>query len=72
MANWLERLGALLATGGIIWAVHVATLGMDFNDMLLLPDTFQKIMMQTGPLEVCAAGVILWLLAKWRRMVVLR
>jgi hypothetical protein len=25
-----------------------------------------------GPLEVCAGGVILWLLAKWRRSVRLR
>ena len=69
---WLERLGSIMAGGGIAWSVHVATRNMDFNDMMIWQNTFRKIMLQTGPLEVCAIGVIIWLVAKWRRSVAIR
>jgi hypothetical protein len=59
-----ERVASLVAAGGIIWAVRVVT--EDF--------TVAKLMhpLSLGPLEMCAAGVIFWLIAKWRRAVRLK
>lgn len=54
-----ERLGSLIAAGGTIWAVYVAT--VDYNSLW----RFQ--VMQPGPLEICAVGILAWLHAKWRR-----
>ncbi len=54
-----ERVGSLLAAGGMIWATYVAT--VDYASlwhMQILPP---------GPMEVCALGVLVWLHAKWRR-----
>lgn len=59
-----ESLGALIAAAGIIWASSSIT--HDFSQMTLLR------MPERGPLELCAAGVIVWLVAKWRRSVQLR
>ena len=54
-----ERLGSLIAAGGIIWAVYVAT--MDYNSL------WRMQIMPPGPVEVCTLGILAWLHAKWRR-----
>jgi hypothetical protein len=56
-----ERIASLVAAGGVLWTVSVVT--KDFTvTKLMQPLSF-------GPLEMCAAGIILWLIAKWRRAV---
>ena len=54
-----ERLGCLIAAGGMIWGAYAATL--NFAGVL----TFELI--PAGPREVCALGILIWLHAKWRR-----
>ena len=56
-----ERFGSLVAAGGTIWMVYVAT--VDYSNLLQLR------IMPPGPLEVCAIGVLAWLHAKWRRSI---
>lgn len=56
-----ERFGSLVAAGGVIWMVYVAT-----ND---LDSLWHMRIMPPGPLEVCALGVLAWLHAKWRRSI---
>lgn len=56
-----ERFGSLVAAGGTIWMVYVAT--VDYSNLLHLR------IMPPGPLEVCAIGVLAWLHAKWRRSI---
>jgi hypothetical protein len=53
------RLASLIAAGGMIWAIYVAT--VDYNDL------WHMKIMPPGPVEVCALGVLMWLHAKWRR-----
>ncbi len=53
------RLGSLVAAGGIIWAVYVAT--VDYNSL------WRMQILPPGPIEVCAIGILAWLHAKWRR-----
>jgi hypothetical protein len=55
-----ERIGSLIAAGGLIWCAQVLT--VDIHDMFSLTRT-------PGPLEVCAIGILIWLHAKWRRSV---
>jgi len=54
-----ERWASLLAAGGIIWAVYVAT--TDYDSL------WRMQIMPPGPVEVCALGILGWLHAKWRR-----
>ncbi len=54
-----ERIASLIAAGGMIWAVYVAT--SDYDSLLRLQ------IMPPGPVEVCGLGILLWLHAKWRR-----
>lgn len=54
-----ERLGSLIAAGGMVWGVYVAT--VDYNSLWHLN------IMQPGPVEVCLLGILTWLHAKWRR-----
>jgi hypothetical protein len=56
-----ERLGSLLAAGGTVWLVYVAT--VDFNHL------WQMRIMPAGPVEACAIGILMWLHAKWRRSI---
>jgi hypothetical protein len=65
MSFWLTRVGSLLAGGGIIWAVYTATKDLKLGENGLR-DAANHIMAQTGPMEICGAGVILWLIGKWR------
>ena len=54
-----ERVSSLLAAGGMIWAVYVAS--TDYASLLTLR------IMPPGPIEVCGLGILAWLHAKWRR-----
>jgi len=60
--RWLraeERLGSLIAGGGLIWTAQALTSGyVGIERIGILPP---------GPLEVCAIGILVWLHAKWRR-----
>lgn len=60
---WEERLGALIAGGGIVWTAAVAS---------RRAETVHGFWLSNGPLEVCAVGVLLWLHAKYRRSVRVR
>jgi hypothetical protein len=54
-----ERLGSLIAAGGVIWGVYIATqnfVGVWSFDLV-----------RQGPMEVAALGILVWLHAKWRR-----
>lgn len=53
------RVASLIAAGGTIWAVYVAT--VDYTAL------WQMKIMPPGPVEVCALGILMWLHAKWRR-----
>jgi hypothetical protein len=57
----VERVGALVAAAGIIWAASGIT--QNFTPMALLQ------VPPRGPLELCAGGTIIWLIAKLRRTV---
>ena len=59
-----EVAGALVAAAGIIWATWALTQNVS-------PTTLISVAPR-GPLEVCAAGIIIWLVAKWRHSVKLR
>ena len=54
-----ERLGSLIAAGGMIWGAYAAT--VDYAGVLSLE------LIPAGPIEVCALGILIWLHAKWRR-----
>jgi hypothetical protein len=41
-----------------VWGAHTVTLG---------GGGIEQLMTTPGPLEVCALGVVNWLIAKWRR-----
>lgn len=56
-----ELVASLIAAGGTIWAVYVAT--TDYADLWRLQ------IMPPGPVEVCALGILGWLHAKWRRSI---
>jgi hypothetical protein len=68
---WLERLGSLLAGGGITYAAYVATKEMPVND-IFASASFRKILAETGPMEACCLGILIWIYAKWRKHVHLR
>jgi hypothetical protein len=53
------RLGSLIAAGGLIWGAYAAT--VHFAGVV----SFELI--PSGPREVCALGILIWLHAKWRR-----
>jgi hypothetical protein len=62
------RIGSMVAGGGIVWAVYAATRDTDLGPAFL-EQGFRNIFMQSGPLEVCGAGVLLWIFGKWRASV---
>ncbi len=57
--RWEERCASLVAAGGMIWAVYVAT--QDYANLLRLQ------IAPPGPIEICALGILAWLHAKYRR-----
>jgi hypothetical protein len=58
-----ERIASIVAAGGIIWAVKIASIAFYQMPVASFP---------LAPLEVCSAGVAMWLHAKWRRSIRLR
>ncbi len=62
-SHYQEQIGSLVAAGGIIWAAKIASLAFYQMPVADFP---------RGPLEVCSAGVVVWLHAKWRRSIRLR
>jgi hypothetical protein len=56
-----ERMSTLIVVAGMIAAAHAAIGG--FADVLRLH------LFPPGPLEICALGALIWLHAKWRRLV---
>lgn len=54
-----ERLGSLIAAGGMIWGTYAAT--VHFAGILSID------LVPPAPIEVCALGILIWLHAKWRR-----
>lgn len=54
-----ERFGSLIAAGGIIWGVYIAT--QNFAGVWSFD------LVRQGPMEVAALGILIWLHAKWRR-----
>jgi len=54
-----ERFASLVAAGGMIWAVYVAT--VDYSNL------WHMNIMPPGPVEVCILGILAWLHAKYRR-----
>jgi len=71
---WLSKFGALLCGGGIVWAAHIATDGLEYSDYfdVLLSRAFVKIVLSPGPVELLGAGLLIWLFAKWRSSVDIR
>jgi hypothetical protein len=62
MRAWFEaRMGALIAAAGVGWAVYHGT-----YETHNLSEGFTAIYLKSGPLEVCAIGILIWLHAKWR------
>lgn len=59
------KVGSLMAGGGVIWAVYVATQNASMGPDAM-PSAAGRVISQAGPLEVCGVGVLLWLLGKWR------
>jgi hypothetical protein len=54
---WEARIGCMIAAGGVVWAVQLAT--SEFRGLLEMKLPHQ-------PVEVCALGILIWLHAKWR------
>jgi len=50
------QLGSVIAAGGIVWIVAIASQQGGVTGIVL----------PSGPLEVCAFGILIWLHAKWR------
>ena len=57
-----ERLGCLMAAGGLIWAVYHGT--YQVHDIV---QGFTAVYLKTGPLELSAIGILIWLHGKWRK-----
>ena len=68
---WLERLGSTVAGGGIVYAVYIATKDANLDD-LFLNASLHRILSESGPMEACAMGIVIWIYAKWRKHVDLR
>lgn len=56
-----ERVSTLIVVAGMIAAAHAIVSG--------LSGLLRFHLFPPGPLEICALGVLVWLHAKWRRMV---
>ena len=67
----LERIGSLVAGGGIIYATYLATKDIPMDNVWALTSA-HAILHETGPMEACALGIIVWIYAKWRRTVIVR
>ncbi|HEX6467150.1 MAG TPA: hypothetical protein VFZ99_07590 [Terriglobales bacterium] len=59
-----ERLGSLLGTGGVFWAVYIGT-----HNATQLNQILNNIVFTRGPLQLIGIGLIIWLHGKYRRAV---
>lgn len=67
----LTKGGASLAGIGIIWAAYRATSGLDLsNDPVRV--AAGAILAQRGLIELCAIGILMWVIGKWRSHTVVR
>ena len=58
MSAHLEaQLSSLVAGGGIVWIAAIAAPQIGSVSGITFP---------TGPMELCAVGILIWLHAKWR------
>lgn len=64
--HWEVRIGSLIAGAGMVWTAYIVT--QNFTGL----DSFSFMNLPRGPLEICAAGILVWLHAKWRSSVVAR
>jgi len=56
-----ERISTLIVVAGMIAAAHAAIAGFS--------GVWHWRLFPPGPLQICAIGVLIWLHAKWRRLV---
>jgi hypothetical protein len=64
MKPWVEEnIGCIIAAGGVGWAVYHGT--YQAHDIV---QGFTAIYLKSGPLEVCAIGILIWLHGKWRKL----
>lgn len=59
-ANWEARFGCGICAVGAVWLSWAATYRFNSFATLLLPQ---------GPVEMCAVGILAWLHAKYRALV---
>lgn len=71
MSYAFTKIGSLMAGGGVIWATYMATSGLRLGEDAIR-NAAAAVFTQRGPLEVCAIGILLWMLGKWRGHVVVR
>jgi hypothetical protein len=57
-----EQIGPIIASVGVGWAVYHGTYVA--HD---IAQGFTAIYLKSGPLEICAIGILVWLHGKWRR-----
>jgi len=63
MRPWIEeRIGSLLAAAGVGWAVYHGT--YETHDLI---QGFTAVYLKSGPLELCAIGILVWLHGKYRK-----
>lgn len=62
------KIGSMIAGGGVIWTVYAATRDVEMGPSFL-EQTSRSVFMQSGPLEVCAMGILIWMFGKWRASV---
>lgn len=63
MSPWFEeQIGPIIAAAGVGWAVYHGTFVA--HDIV---QGFTAVYLKSGPLEVCAIGILIWLHGKWRR-----
>jgi hypothetical protein len=57
----------VIASGGVIWAVKIATEdALTWNDVM---ENMQFSSLPEGPLELSAVGILIWIMGKWRSTV---
>jgi hypothetical protein len=61
----MVRLGSIMAGSGIVWAVYRATHGLNLTDAPM-QSAAGAVLAQRGIIELCAIGVLMWLIGKWR------
>jgi hypothetical protein len=63
MKPWVEeQLGPIISAVGVGWAVYHGTYVA--HDIV---QGFTAIYLKSGPLEVCAIGILIWLHGKYRK-----